>query len=105
MEKKRVSVTSGLYYKPITIINDDSRVINKLETSLTDNTRVVVYDCHMFIVQAIGSRRTLGMSIITNVISKASTILLGVKQPGAKASAVTVWECHFRQKHFASVNL
>jgi len=24
----------------------------KLETSLTDNVRVLIYDCHMFIVQA-----------------------------------------------------
>ncbi len=34
------------------IVNDDSRVVNKLETSLTDDTRVVIYDRHMFIVQA-----------------------------------------------------
>jgi hypothetical protein len=46
------TVTSCLYYKPITIVNDDSRVINKLETSLTDDARVVNYDRHMFIVQA-----------------------------------------------------
>ncbi len=44
----------GLYYKPTMIINDDSRVVNKLEASLTDDTRVVIYDCHMFIVQATG---------------------------------------------------
>ncbi len=43
---------SGLYYKPVTIVNDDSRVINKLEASLTDNARVIIYDRHMFIVQA-----------------------------------------------------
>jgi hypothetical protein len=42
----------GLYYKPITIINDDSSVINKLETSLIDDARVIIYDHHMFIVQA-----------------------------------------------------
>jgi len=34
------------------IVNDDSRVITKLETSLTDDARVIIYDCHMFIVQA-----------------------------------------------------
>jgi hypothetical protein len=45
---------SGLYYKPMTIVNDDSRVITKLETSVTDDTRVVIYNCHMFIVQATG---------------------------------------------------
>ncbi len=44
---------SGLYYKPITIINDDSSVVNTLETSVTDDARVVIYDCHMFIVWCI----------------------------------------------------
>jgi hypothetical protein len=41
-----------MYYKTMTIINDDSGVVNKLETSLTDNARVIIYDHHMFIVQA-----------------------------------------------------
>ncbi len=45
---------SGLYYKPITIVNDDSRVVNKLEPSLTDDARVVIYDRHMFMVHATG---------------------------------------------------
>jgi hypothetical protein len=36
----------------MTIVIDDSRVITKLETSLTDDARVVIYDRHMFIVQA-----------------------------------------------------
>jgi len=44
--------TCGLYYKPITIVNDDSSIVNKLETSLTDDARVIIYDHHMFIVQA-----------------------------------------------------
>ncbi len=43
---------SGLYYKPMTIVNGDSRVINKLEASLTDDARVVIYNRHMFLVQA-----------------------------------------------------
>jgi hypothetical protein len=34
------------------IVNDDSRVVNKLETSLTDDARVIIYDRPMFIVQA-----------------------------------------------------
>ncbi len=38
----------------MTIVNDDSRVITKIETSLTDEARVVIYDRHMFIVQATG---------------------------------------------------
>ncbi len=45
---------SGPFYKDITIVNDDSRIINKLETSLTDDARVIIYDHHMFIVQATG---------------------------------------------------
>ncbi len=34
------------------IINDGSRVINKLEASLTDDARVIIYDHHMLIEQA-----------------------------------------------------
>jgi hypothetical protein len=45
-------LVSGLYYKHITIVHDGSRVINKHETSLTDDARVINYDCHMFIAQA-----------------------------------------------------
>ncbi len=36
------------------IINDDSSIINKIDASLTDDARVVIYDRHMFIVQASG---------------------------------------------------
>jgi hypothetical protein len=36
----------------MTIVNDNSRAVNKLEASLTDDARVVIYDRHMFIVQA-----------------------------------------------------
>ena len=36
------------------IVNDDSRVVNKLETSQTDDARVIIYDRHMFIVQSTG---------------------------------------------------
>jgi hypothetical protein len=49
-----ILVFSSLYYKPMTIVNDDSRVVNKLEASLTDDARVIIYDCHMFFVQATG---------------------------------------------------
>jgi hypothetical protein len=40
----------------VTIVNDDYRVVNKLEASLIDNARVVIYDRHMFIAQATGGR-------------------------------------------------
>jgi len=45
-------MSCGLYYKPMMVINDNSRVVNKLEAWLTDDTRVIIYDHHMFIVQA-----------------------------------------------------
>jgi hypothetical protein len=61
-----VSATSGLYCKPNMIINNDSRVINKLETSRTDDARVVIYDNHMFIVQATGG------SIVTRYVLQLS---------------------------------
>jgi hypothetical protein len=48
------TVACGLYYKLMMIINDDSRVVNKLEASLADDARVVNYDCHVFIVPASG---------------------------------------------------
>ncbi len=38
----------------MTIVNDNSRVINKLEASLTDDARVAIYNRHVFIVQATG---------------------------------------------------
>jgi hypothetical protein len=38
----------------MTIANDNSRVINKLEASLTDDTRVIIYDRHIFIVHDTG---------------------------------------------------
>ncbi len=43
---------SGLFYKPMMIVNNDFRVVSKLEASLTDDARVVIYDRRMFIVQA-----------------------------------------------------
>jgi hypothetical protein len=46
--------SSGLNYKRMTIINDDSSVINKLEALLTDDARGVIYDRRKFIIQATG---------------------------------------------------
>jgi hypothetical protein len=47
-------ISSGLYYKHITIINYDSFVVNESGASLTDDARVVIYNRHMFIVQPTG---------------------------------------------------
>jgi len=42
----------GLYYKHVTIVNYASSGVNKLRASLNDDARVIIYDYHMFIVQA-----------------------------------------------------
>ncbi len=42
-----------LYYKHLMIINYASSGVNKLRASLNDNTRVIIYDHHMFIVHDI----------------------------------------------------
>jgi hypothetical protein len=44
--------TSGLYFKHVTIVNYTSSGVNKLRASLNDDARVVIYNRHMFIVQA-----------------------------------------------------
>jgi hypothetical protein len=46
--------SSGQYYKQVTIVNDASSGINKLKASLNDAARGVIYEHHMFIVQATG---------------------------------------------------
>jgi len=42
----------GLYYIHMTIINDDSSIVIKWSSNLIDAARGVIYDCHMFKVQA-----------------------------------------------------
>ncbi len=54
------------------IVNDDSRDVNKLEASLTGDARVVIYDCHRFIVQATGVLlwgRLLGLPVNIRLIT------------------------------------
>jgi hypothetical protein len=45
-------ISDGLCYKHMTIVNSASSGINKLEALLTDDARVIIYDRHVFIVQA-----------------------------------------------------
>ncbi len=48
------------------IINDDFSIINKLETSHIDDARVVIYNHHMFIVQATGVNVLKHLFFVTN---------------------------------------
>jgi hypothetical protein len=43
-----------LYYKHVTIVDDDSRVLSKGSFKLIGDPRVIIYDCHRFIIQAKG---------------------------------------------------
>jgi hypothetical protein len=42
----------ALYHKHFTIVNDYSSIINKFGASFADAARVIIYNRHMFIVQA-----------------------------------------------------
>ncbi len=44
----------GLYYKHVTIVNYASSSVHVLKASLNDDARVIIYNRHMFIVQATG---------------------------------------------------
>jgi hypothetical protein len=48
------NLVCGRYNEHITTVYDDFSVTNKFEDSLTDDARVVIYDRHMFIIQATG---------------------------------------------------
>jgi hypothetical protein len=56
-ERVKVLQGSGLYYKHVTIVNYASSGVSELKASLNDDARVVIYDRHMFIVQATGARK------------------------------------------------
>ncbi len=45
---------SGLYYKHVTIINDNSSIVSKWSFKLSDDPRVIIYNHHGFIIQATG---------------------------------------------------
>jgi hypothetical protein len=49
-----IAEVSGMYYKHITIANDDSSIVNNFEASFADAARVIIYDRHMFMVQDTG---------------------------------------------------
>ncbi len=44
----------GLYYKHMTIVNDNSSIISEQNFQLIDDARGVIYDRRMFIKQATG---------------------------------------------------
>jgi hypothetical protein len=60
----------GLYYKHVMIVNYASSSVNKLRASLNDVVRVIIYDCHMFIVQATHVGITKLFLLITDKLAR-----------------------------------
>jgi len=48
-----MGMISGLYYKLTTIVNYASSVVSEQSFQLIDYARVIIYDRHVFIVQAV----------------------------------------------------
>jgi len=44
----------GLYYKHMTIVNDDSSIVSEQSLKLIDDAKGIIYDHRMFIIQATG---------------------------------------------------
>ncbi len=49
------SESSGLYYKHMVIVYDNSSIVSKWSSKLTDNARIVIYNRNMFVIQATGA--------------------------------------------------
>jgi hypothetical protein len=54
----------------MTVVNDDSSVIIKWSSKLTDAARGVIYDHHMFIVQATGVNVIKLLFFISDALEK-----------------------------------
>ncbi len=54
IEHGQTLAKSGLYYKHVMIVNDNSSVISNWSFKLIDDAGVVIYDCNRLIIQAIG---------------------------------------------------
>ncbi len=61
--------TSGLYYKHTRIVTKASGIVNKLEALLTDDAGVI-YDHHVFILQATGVNLIKHFVIVTDKEAK-----------------------------------
>ncbi len=54
----------GLYFKHMTIVNDDSSVVSEQSLWLIDNLRVIIYDRRKFIIQATDYRPGLIVTVV-----------------------------------------
>ncbi len=76
----------SLYYKHVTIINYASSSIKKVKVSLNDDARVIIYDCHMFILQAPGHKlKEVNAFVITAPLTLFTTLFFFVTRVGLNA--------------------
>jgi hypothetical protein len=73
----QIKVFCGLYYKHVTMVNYASSSVNKLKASLIDDTSIVIYDHHMFIVQATAVCK-LSCSIMSHLSVQAAFFFFSV---------------------------
>jgi hypothetical protein len=57
-----------MYYKHLTIVNNDSSVIGKGSLKLIDNPRVIIFDNLRFIIQATGDTLLAGTYLFPKIV-------------------------------------
>jgi hypothetical protein len=89
-------VLSGLYYKHTTIVNYTSSFVNKLEALLTDDTGVIIYDRHVFIVQATGpTAATCGLYYKhTTIVNYTSSVINKLEALLTDDTGVIIYDRH-----------
>jgi hypothetical protein len=70
-----LTLSCGLYYKHVTMVNDASSSVNKLKASLNDAAKGAIYEHHMFIVQATGSFLSPKVAKAITVVSLEQDVL------------------------------
>jgi hypothetical protein len=73
LNKKFWRKTCGLYFKHVTIVNDASSSVKKLKASLNDAARGIIYERHMFIVQATEQIEKLKIAAAMNEMTNRNT--------------------------------
>jgi len=71
---------SVLYYKHVTIVNDDSSVGSKWSFKLIDDPSIVIYDCHRFIIQATVCEKIEFFFSKQNIFSCLSSIIIAINK-------------------------
>jgi hypothetical protein len=89
-----ISDPSGLDYKHVTVVNDDSSVINKFEASLTDDARVVIYDRHIFMVRPLYYKHHMGVNDASRIIIDNSRVTLQIVASFTDDSRSIIDDCN-----------